>query len=200
MQALHGTLASVVERLGRLEQETKVSTPMETQAQTTEGVPARERVIPRAETAPATAAPPLNRPLEPGSGKPDLSALRDGASGESGRERTAGDRRADFIAAARRAAQAAMAEVSSAPRQSDDKEAPPPRGGAFARIGQAIRNRKKPLLLAAAAIVLAIGALQVFGLSHGPGRSVAVAKIEPAAAPAPAKPQSPRLRSRGRSA
>ena len=46
--------------------------------------------------------------------------------------------------------------------------------GAFARISQAIRNRKRPLLLAAAAIVLAIGAMQVYGkLSTRPRGGVA---------------------------
>ena len=55
----------------------------------------------------------------------------------------------------------------------------------MARISQAIRNRKKPLLLAAAAIVLAIGALQLFGLSHGSSKSVAEAKIEAPLNPLP---------------
>jgi localization factor PodJL len=177
LQALHGTLAAVIERLGRLEEETRGSMAMESPAATTGGP--RQPVIPRAEPAAAPAAPPADQPLEPGSGKPDLEALRGLASGESGRERAASERRADFIAAARRAAQAAMAEAGSAGRSTDDKPDERPRGGTLARIGQAIRSRKKPLLLAAAAIVLAIGALQLFGLSHGTGRSTAVAKIEP---------------------
>ncbi len=80
-----------------------------------------------------------------------------------------GDRRADFIAAARRAAQAAAAEAhraeaSPADAASKDSEHKP---GAFSRISQAIRNRKRPLLLAAAAIVLAIGAIKVYGTVGG---------------------------------
>jgi localization factor PodJL len=80
------------------------------------------------------------------------------------------DRRADFIAAARRAAQAAQKEVASIESEVE-AESPEPmrasgterRPGAFARISQAIRSRKRPLLLAAAAIVLAVGAMQVYG-------------------------------------
>ena len=76
-----------------------------------------------------------------------------------------GDRRADFIAAARRAAQAAAAEAhraEAAPAEAAGKDGEP-KPGAFSRISQAIRNRKRPLLLAAAAIVLAIGAIKVYG-------------------------------------
>jgi localization factor PodJL len=92
------------------------------------------------------------------------------------------DRRADFVAAARRAAQSAAARVAvdqySPARQQPAAPAvePPPapeavresRPGAFARLSQAIRMRRKPLLLAAAVIVLAIGAMQIYGrLSAG---------------------------------
>ena len=83
-------------------------------------------------------------------------------------EKKAADRRADFIAAARRAAQAVADEAASIDASSTTKAAtamPPAerKPGAFSRISQAIRNRKRPLLLAAAAIVLAIGAMQVYG-------------------------------------
>ncbi len=79
-------------------------------------------------------------------------------------KKPATDRRADFIAAARRAAQAAAAEASrvEAPAAEPVAEAGESKTGAFARISQAIRSRKRPLLLAAAAIVLAIGAMQVY--------------------------------------
>jgi localization factor PodJL len=80
-----------------------------------------------------------------------------------------GDRRADFIAAARRAAQAAAAEAHrvEAPADEDGDEDGAHKPGAFARISEAIRSRKRPLLLAAAAIVLAIGALKVYGTVGG---------------------------------
>ena len=78
---------------------------------------------------------------------------------------TTGDRRADFIAAARRAAQAAAAEAQriDAPATEEPGEEAAHRPGAFARISQAIRSRKRPLLLAAAAIILAIGAVKLYG-------------------------------------
>ena len=82
----------------------------------------------------------------------------------------AAERRADFIAAARRAAQAVANEAASiqtaAPTGTpadETSEAGERKPGAFARISQAIRSRKRPLLLAAAAIVLAIGAMQIYG-------------------------------------
>ncbi len=93
---------------------------------------------------------------------------------------TTGDRRADFIAAARRAAQAAAAEAHRAetPTAADTDEEGEHKPGAFSRISQAIRNRKRPLLLAAAAIVLAIGALKVYGTFNG-GTPPQVAAAEP---------------------
>ena len=90
----------------------------------------------------------------------------------------AAERRADFIAAARRAAQAVAneaASIQSSPEEEtsvETSDAAARKPGAFARISQAIRSRKRPLLLAAAAIVLAIGAMQLYGklspvLNHG---------------------------------
>ena len=80
-----------------------------------------------------------------------------------------GDRRADFIAAARRAAQAAAAEAHQGEAQATEAsgEGSEHKPGAFARISQAIRSRKRPLLLAAAAIILAIGAVKVYGTVGG---------------------------------
>ncbi len=91
-----------------------------------------------------------------------------------------GDRRADFIAAARRAAQAAAAEAHrvEAPAAEVTEDEGEHKPGAFSRISQAIRNRKRPLLLAAAAIVLAIGALKVYGMVHD-GRPPQLAAAAP---------------------
>jgi localization factor PodJL len=125
------------------------------------------------------------------------------------------ERRADFIAAARRAARAAAERVAADKAVPDRRIAPRPeaaaaetptpeprperKAGAFARISQAIRNRKRPLLLAAAAIVIAIGAMQIYGKlgtvpDQEPLLSAAEAAPEPpanqfrdvAAVPAPA--------------
>lgn len=75
-----------------------------------------------------------DRPLEPGSGKPDIAALlrehSDRGKPRSSKE-SAHDRKADFIAAARRAAQAAAAEVAAEDIGSDSHDAEPgeSRGG-----------------------------------------------------------------------
>jgi localization factor PodJL len=84
-------------------------------------------------------------------------------------DKKAAERRADFIAAARRAAQAVADEaaaIEKAPEPEVTAEASgldePKKPGAFQRISSAIRSRKRPLLLAAAAIVLALGAMQLY--------------------------------------
>ncbi|HVZ14240.1 MAG TPA: peptidoglycan-binding protein [Bauldia sp.] len=108
-------------------------------------------------------------------------------------EKRAAERRADFIAAARRAAQAVAKEAAAmdapgaatpdAPAQM--AESAERRPGAFARLSQAIRSRKRPLLLAAAAIVLAIGAMQAYGKFTLPSMSTALADISVPSAEAP---------------
>jgi localization factor PodJL len=184
--SVHETLAKVVERLTRLESEAeRTSVEMETDSAHATSIQASEPTIPRATAAAriltrrAAEAADDNRPLEPGSAKPDLAALRELAASTADPQRKATDRRADFIAAARRAAQAAAAEAAgaglrpmaatpAAPGEpSTGAPSQEPRQSAFARIGQAIRSRRRPLLLAAAAIVLAIGALQYFGRGAG---------------------------------
>lgn len=181
----------------------------------------------KAPAVPSPAAAPRSRrdeqpalhddlPLEPGSGKPDIAALlREHNEGRTQRvqrvetDDNAGprDRKADFIAAARRAAQAAAAEVTA--ERLGSPQAPeemPERGGwlrsklkrsasdkaqtaeiaagtdaeisdieaasettdaataekqpRFRRFRRVLRSRR-PLVLAAAAVILAIGALKM---------------------------------------
>jgi localization factor PodJL len=94
----------------------------------------------------------------------DLGVVREVAA-SAGEDRGSTDRRADFIAAARRAVHIAMAETRSPSLPDDDAPAlvAGAGGSPFARIGQAIRARRRTLLLAAAALVVAIGALQMSG-------------------------------------
>ncbi len=115
----------------------------------------------RTETIPPGGAPPVVK-MEKVAEKPAPTAF----------DKKAADRRADFIAAARprgagscrrgrrhrngtgrRAGNARRDELCAG------RERKP---GAFQRISQAIRSRKRPMLLAAAAIVLAIGAMQLY--------------------------------------
>jgi localization factor PodJL len=199
VQSLEGTLAGIVNRLAQLESETERAAtsasaqpvPPTEPATVAEPQPARPAVLRafplrRAETVPAES--------ESASDRPDLAALRELAANtpEPSPERAAASRRADFIAAARRAAQAAVAEAAATPataEQPERSERGEVRPGAFARIGQAIRSRRKPLLLAAAAIVLAIGSLYVYGPEFGASPSQPqTAKTETPAAVAVARP------------
>ncbi|CCV14748.1 peptidoglycan-binding protein [Mesorhizobium sp. STM 4661] len=100
-----------------------------------------------------------NRPLEPGSGAPDLNAIMKRVRDERGPAARTGDTdtaKSDFIAAARRAAQAAAAEAEVLKRQST-KSGPVK----ALRIGDLLKKRRKPILMAAAAIMLALAGLQL---------------------------------------
>ncbi|TBW37159.1 hypothetical protein EYW49_11855 [Siculibacillus lacustris] len=119
------------------------------------------------------------RPLEPGSGKPSTrgaaargAAPQPEAAAESG---SAAARKADFIAAARRAAQAAATaaadpapEVRPAPTADTAADASddPKATGPLSRIGQALKNRRRPLVLATAAVVLAILTLRLMPMGE----------------------------------
>lgn len=81
----------------------------------------------------------------------------DAAEAES--EEKPSDRKADFIAAARRAAQAAAAE-SAAMRLKD--AANKPGRNPLSRIAGIFKNRGRPLMLAAAAVVLTVGAVRFY--------------------------------------
>ncbi len=101
----------------------------------------------------------INRPLEPGSGAPDLSAIMKRVRDERGQPARRGETdasKADFIAAARRAAQAAAAEAETLKKQST--VAGPVKA---LRLGDLLKARRKPILMAAAAIMLALAGLQL---------------------------------------
>jgi len=175
LESVGKTLAEVVDRLSRLEGG----------AAGASGSVASEPIAAVATISSASAPAAITEP----------KAARAGTASVS---ENAVDRRADFIAAARRAARAAaeraptdqpstkaVAAASETPQLPEPpREAKP---GAFARISQAIRNRKRPLLLAAAAIVIAIGAMQVFGkLATTPEEATVLSAVEPTPEPAPA--------------
>src|SRR5690606_37348272 len=128
-----------------------------------------ETVADAAETAPPDDAPtglaPARSPDADGAApapRRDLGLVREVAGSFSAEDRSTVVRRADFIAAARRAVQSAI-EASGLDEPGETVPAAADAAGSpFARIGQAIRSRRRPLLLAAAALVLAIGALQIF--------------------------------------
>lgn len=100
-----------------------------------------------------------NRPLEPGSGTPDLNAIMRRVRDQRPQSPRGGEgdaAKSDFIAAARRAAQAAAAEAEAAKRHPD--LAGPARN---LSIGNLFRSKKKPILIAAVAILVALAGLQL---------------------------------------
>lgn len=102
----------------------------------------------------------LNRPLEPGSGMPDLNSILKRVR-EDRREMQlagSGNGKADFIAAARRAAQAAALEMEN--QQSSPSTAGELTGEDHPKRGFLARQRK-PILLAIGAIMIAIAGLQL---------------------------------------
>ncbi|MCJ2094128.1 hypothetical protein MKK67_16745 [Methylobacterium sp. J-072] len=146
--------------------------------------------------------------LEPGSGRPgrEPRAARDTMARRATRDRSAEPQRGrpapdaggetdiktSFIAAARRAAQAAQAELAAeAPADRRDlranrAESEPTASGEsrFERLRAEINRRRRPLLLGLAAIVLALGALQAISLrapEEAP-RTVQTSQVAPARA------------------
>lgn len=100
-----------------------------------------------------------NRPLEPGSGAPDLNAIMRRVRDERGQPARVNETdaaKADFIAAARRAAQAAAAEADALKRNSDLKG--PVRA---LRIGDMVKARRKSVLMAVGAVMLALAGIQL---------------------------------------
>ncbi len=100
-----------------------------------------------------------NRPLEPGSGAPDLNAIMKRVREERGQTAKAGDTdvaKSDFIAAARRAAQAAAAEA-----ETNKLGIGTPRTAGRTKLGDIFRKRRKPLLMAATAIMIVLAGLQL---------------------------------------
>jgi len=100
-----------------------------------------------------------NRPLEPGSGAPDLNAIMKRVRDErnpTGRASEADAGKADFIAAARRAAQAAAAEADVLKRKSDVGS--PVKA---LRLGDLLKSRRKTVLMGATALMTALAGLQL---------------------------------------
>lgn len=122
-----------------------------------------------------------NQPLEPGSGAPDLNAIMKRVRGERTPPVQGADAetaKSDFIAAARRAAQAAAAEAEMS------KRAPVARKGAEGLgFGRLLGTRRKPLLMGVAIIALGLAGYQASGMFLQDGERA------PEAQPAPSSEQ-----------
>jgi localization factor PodJL len=121
-----------------------------------------------------------NQPLEPGSGAPDINAImrrvRD-ERGEEGRERDAEAAKSDFIAAARRAAQAAAAEAEVLKKNSDPKGRP---SGGFS-LKRLLRSNTKMVVLAAGIVLVGVAGTQLGKALMNEGHKTAAAKPKPVA-------------------
>ena len=137
----------------------------------------RTRPDPQAEALTGSEAPRAPEELlEPGAGRPGTGRP---ASGEALPASGGADIKTSFIAAARRAAQAAQAEVVEPPLTarlrdkmnpagratagaSTAPSAPAAGSGPLARVRGALESRRRTVLLGLAAVVLALGAYQAF--------------------------------------
>ncbi|WP_417423347.1 peptidoglycan-binding protein [Hoeflea sp.] len=135
---------------------------------------------PSMEFDPATA----NMPLEPGSGAPDINRIlqkvREAQAVERQRGGAAddGSEKSEFLASARRAAMAAAAEVETIGK---GRKA----GNAGGGLSDVLKSRRRPILLAAGAVLLAVMSFPlVSGMLSGGSDDQAVVEpaiVEPAA-------------------
>jgi len=123
-----------------------------------------------------------NMPLEPGSGAPDINRIlqkvREAQAAErqrGGKPTEDGSEKAEFLASARRAAMAAAAEVETIGKSRKSG------GGGFLEV---LKSRRRPILMAAGAVLLAIMTFPlVTGLLSGGNENnaaVETAMVEPA--------------------
>lgn len=116
-------------------------------------------VMPKAEIDPPFDEDMANRPLEPGSGAPDLQEIMKRVRKERSQPASADETNAsqsDFIAAARRAAQAAAAEAEVLKKKSESTG-----DGARSQTREFLKLKRKPILMAAGAIMIALAGLQL---------------------------------------
>lgn len=102
----------------------------------------------------------INEPLAPGSGAPDLNAIMKRVRDEHGpKQEAASDAntaKSDFIAAARRAAQAAAAEAEVLKKKTDTGKKPGRSG-----IGEILRGRRRTALMAVAGLAVIAGGFYI---------------------------------------
>ncbi len=124
-----------------------------------------------------------NELLEPGSGAPDIKKILERVRASQNTSRSGNARqpteneRADYIAAARRAAQAAAMEVDQTQRSAPASRKDAKKGGAFSRF-------RRPILLALGAVMLAIMAYPLANTLTRGQKAPAPAQVSTMVAPA----------------
>lgn len=133
--------------------------------------------------------PDDNAPLAPGSGAPDLGSImarvKEDKHGEPG-DGNSDTAKSDFIAAARRAAQAAAAEAETQ-RERTERGG---NGGRFKAV-EILQQKRKPILIGASVLLIALAGVQLTSAFLGGEKTTMVAdapavqKLEQSAAEAP---------------
>ncbi|MFP1632840.1 peptidoglycan-binding protein [Zhengella sp. ZM62] len=116
-------------------------------------------------------------PLAPGNGTPDLTAIMEKVRADRETERASDPdaAKADFIAAARRAAQAAAAEAEMLKGRST-------LAGSGSRLGMGhlLQEKRKPILMAAGAVMILLAGLQVGRMVLGGNEDVPATAMQSA--------------------
>jgi len=192
LETLQGTLERLIDRMSAIETDlpTVAAAPSVAPAPSIATAPVRA-ASPSAERLPINAALPADHPLEPGTGAPrgraPTPAERIAASEALLPPRPAGEPagKANFIAAARRAAQAAAADASwEGTRGADER----PRASMLGSVGGAISKRRRPLMIGIGVLLLVLGTFQLvtnfLGSRQAPSEASST-RENPAAAPSP---------------
>ena len=198
LSGVHGTLDHVMQRLCALETTPaaapSVPAPQAMPVVEPSGRAAEPQLAARAAPAPmpGTSSPLFPEGeilLEPGAGRPTATVPRMAPSAPAPDH----DVKSSFIAAARRAAQAAQAETATT-RKADRIEPVAKSSTAsdiVRRIHRMIDERRRPLLLSAAALVLALGTMQIVSRSGWLETPTAAPRPVVLAMPRPAAPVAP---------
>jgi localization factor PodJL len=200
LETLQSTLERLVDRMSAIETDLPAMTAGSAVAPAPSIAAAPVRAAsPSAERRPLSVGLPADHPLEPGTGGPrgraPTPAERIAASEALLPPRPAGEPagKANFIAAARRAAQAAAADASLEGTRAAEER---PHSSMLGSVGGAISKRRRPLMIGIAVLLLVLGTFHLvsnfLGARQAP--TEATPRENPPAA-APAAPPAPERRS-----
>jgi localization factor PodJL len=191
LEMLQGTLERLIDRMSAIETDlpARATGPAAEPVAPIAAAPLRA-APPSVERRPITAELPADHPLEPGTGSPrgraPTPAERIAASEALLPPRPAGEPagKANFIAAARRAAQAAAADASwEGARAADER----PRASMLGSLGHAISKRRRPLMIGIGVLLLVLGTFQLvsnfLNARQAPTEAIAPRENPPAVAP-----------------
>jgi localization factor PodJL len=179
LEAIHATLARLLERMATLETEISAPPVVETAGSTFAPPPPAPSRWPEPATSPLTPARRAadSHPLEPGSGAPRratpaerIAASEAALAGSTGQAPNA---KATFIAAARRAARAA-ASLEDAPAADPDPEEATNR-----TLAGTLAKHRGTLLIAAAGVALLIGTVHFLSGLVGSSAAVKLDSLRP---------------------